>query len=90
MNGCGQTSVPGSVPAGLRVFICSRMNPMVCCLITAMCDCNWWILALASASLASSSEFSADRASLACTKGLMLACWVLQKQLLDTHLLFQP
>lgn len=61
--GVVHTSVPGSAPAGLSVFICSSMNPMVCCLMTAMCDCSWWILALASANLASNSEFSADRAS---------------------------
>jgi len=39
---------------------------MVCCLMTAIWLWSWWILALASASLASNSEFSADRASLAC------------------------
>ena len=39
---------------------------MVCCLICVMWACSCWILALASASLAWSSEFSAERASRAC------------------------
>ena len=59
-GGSGYTSVP---ICGLRVFICSRMKPMVCWRILLMCSWSCCTLALASASLACSSVFSAERAS---------------------------